>query len=103
MDVGNGSCVSSEVQVQQYKIRDIPPGDSEYIVKVINPGACLQSDIVLACNDFNSLEPLDTSIVDVDGEHIYIKKNISDYSFVSFKYSWPHEEIITPLSSNKCC
>lgn len=103
MNAGHSSCVSIQVQVQQYKIRDIPPGDSEYVVKVINPGGCLQTDIVLSCDDFNSLERLDTSVIDVDGEHIYVKKNISDHGSVSFKYSWPHQETITPLSSKQCC
>lgn len=103
INAGKGNCFPSQVGVQQYKIRDVSIGISEFLVNVTNPVTCMQTDIVLACNDFNSIEFPDTSVIDWDGEHIYVKKNIYDHGSVSFKYSWGHQETITPLSSKQCC
>ncbi|CAH8328258.1 unnamed protein product [Eruca vesicaria subsp. sativa] len=75
----------------------------EWEVRLTNPCSCTGIDIVLSCDGFKSLTPIDRSQISVsDKECSLINKLYGETDFV-FKYVWAKEFDIKIKSGDIAC
>lgn len=81
-------------------------GEREFLVVISNVCWCPQSNITLACDGFNSLEPVDPKVLKAVGDGSWLVNGgdpVVNGRPVSFKYAGPTRFRFTPLNSQINC
>ncbi|KAI4351416.1 hypothetical protein L6164_005785 [Bauhinia variegata] len=76
-------------------------GIPEWNVSLINNCTCVQSQIKLACKGFQTLEPVDPSILSVEGDNCNLINGnpLQPFASVHFSYAWDPPFLLLPIHS----
>ncbi|MED6208672.1 hypothetical protein PIB30_047523 [Stylosanthes scabra] len=95
----------SGLNITQTKTGRQVHGINEWQVDIITHCLCSYSDVVLNCSGFKTLEPIDPSLLRIQGKHCILKQEIFAYplSSASFKYAWNTSFPLNALSARTAC
>lgn len=100
-----GNCSLDTINIGTQRSGREIGGLPEWNVQVINNCACLQKQIVLSCPGFQTVEPVDPSILTKQGDACLLINGgiVLSGSAVSFSYAWDPPFIMFPRSSVSQC
>ncbi|KAH6761416.1 hypothetical protein C2S51_018365 [Perilla frutescens var. frutescens] len=80
-------------------------GKPEWNVQVVNKCNCSQSNIVLTCKDFQTVEPVDPSIFQKNSDSCSVNggRPLRPQADVKFSYAWDPPFFLFPLSTKSLC
>ncbi|MED6114809.1 hypothetical protein PIB30_083990, partial [Stylosanthes scabra] len=96
----------SGLNITQKKTGRKVHGMHEWQVDITTHCMCSYNDVVLNCSGFKTLEPIDPSIVRIQGKHCLLKQEIAAYplsAFSGFKYAWKTSFPLKALSARTAC
>ncbi|KAF7837055.1 protein TAPETUM DETERMINANT 1-like [Senna tora] len=99
----NGQCSLSDVSVSQSKTGATVESKPEWAVTITNKCSCVQLNVALTCQGFQTVENVDASILSVSGDDCLVLKPIYGPNPVTFKYAWDYAFPFTPKSSQIAC
>ncbi|KAI9192214.1 hypothetical protein LWI28_019599 [Acer negundo] len=102
---GYYACTLEDIHVGGETTRKFVGGKPEWKLTVSNLCECKQSNIKLQCKGFQTTEPVDRNILNLQGETcLFLNGNpLIEGSPVTFYYAWETPFILFPLSSNITC
>ncbi|KAL2489549.1 Beta-1 [Forsythia ovata] len=80
-------------------------GKPEWNVQVVNTCKCPQSNIVLSCKGFQTVEPISPSIFNKVGDFCHINQDlpVQPQASVRFSYAWDPPFLLRPASAKVLC
>lgn len=80
-------------------------GKPEWNVQIVNKCNCSQSNILLRCQGFQTVEPVDPAIFSKHGDECSVNKGfpIASQNEVTFSYAWDPPFFLFPLSTRSLC
>ncbi|KAK7333507.1 hypothetical protein VNO80_30281 [Phaseolus coccineus] len=101
---GYSRCSLEDIHVSQAITGLTVKGKPELTVTVANWCSCAQSNVKLDCTGFQSIKPIDPSILEVSGNVCLVNggKPISEGA-VEFSYAWDIPFSLLPISSDISC
>ncbi|KAG4931376.1 hypothetical protein AAZX31_17G204500 [Glycine max] len=101
---GYSQCFLSDLSVSQIQTGVKMQGKPEWNVTITNNCSCVQKNVILSCNGFQSVEQIDPSLLKIspngclvnDGQPIYTDA-------IKFKYVWNQSFPLNPISSEIAC
>ncbi|KAK7247044.1 hypothetical protein RIF29_41920 [Crotalaria pallida] len=97
-------CSLSDLSVDQSKTGAQVEGKPEWIVTITNKCVCSQNNAKLNCKGFQTIEPIDPSILRVSGNVCLVDNGNAIYrDSISFKYAWDNSFPLNPFSSEIAC
>ncbi|KAG6591555.1 hypothetical protein SDJN02_13258 [Cucurbita argyrosperma subsp. argyrosperma] len=102
---GAGSCSLDTINIGTQRSGRVIGGQPEWNVQVINNCDCPQKQIVLSCPGFQTVEPVDPSIVSKQGDACLLINGgiVQPGSSVQFSYAWDPPFILFPRFSVSQC
>ncbi|KAI4297071.1 hypothetical protein L6164_036979 [Bauhinia variegata] len=101
---GNGQCVLSDLKVSQSQTGASVEGKPEWSVVITNSCSCVQKDVKLNCQGFQTKENVDPSILSVSGDTCLVNNGNPIYNTpINFKYAWDNSFPLNPISSTIAC
>ncbi|KAK7368398.1 hypothetical protein VNO80_10423 [Phaseolus coccineus] len=104
---GYGKCLLNDISVTQTRTGVIVKGKPEWSVTVTNKCSCAQTNVILNCSGFQSLESIDPSVLTVSTNTGFCLLTpgqlINKDGIVSFKYTWGNQFSLNPISSQSSC
>ncbi|OIV89759.1 hypothetical protein TanjilG_02891 [Lupinus angustifolius] len=98
-------CYLSNLSVKQTKTEVQIQGKPEWLVTITNNCDCPQSQVILNCYGYKTVEPVDPNILTYSGTD-YCLINVGQpilKQTVTFKYAWDNAFSMTPNSSQITC
>lgn len=106
VDAGSAECtLLSNIVVGQSKTGANVQGKPEYKVVIANNCVCSQSNLLLKCNGFNSVEPVNPNVFKPVGGQCSVNDGLPVFqgSDITFKYASDTQFDLSPLSSHINC
>ncbi|XP_075636990.1 uncharacterized protein At1g05835-like [Castanea sativa] len=102
---GNCQCTLSQVTIKQSKTGEVVQQKPVWSVTINNGCPCSQSDLKLSCNGFQTVKPVDPSVLSQSGNECLVNNGlpVQPSSSVSFTYAWDTSFSFQPLSSQINC
>ncbi|GLU02678.1 hypothetical protein SLE2022_199190 [Rubroshorea leprosula] len=102
---GRCQCYPKEFGVSQSETGVKVETKPEWKVTINNPCPCVQSNVKLSCDGFQSVKPMDPSILKKSGAECLVKNGnpIAPLSSFSFTYAWDRSFPFKPLDSKIDC
>ncbi|XP_057416144.1 uncharacterized protein LOC130710797 [Lotus japonicus] len=101
---GYGQCYLRDLSLLQTRTGNIVQGKPEWIVSITNKCACVQSDVMLNCRSFKTVEKIDPSVLQVLGDECLINYGNPIYhDAFNFTYAWDRPTSFFPISSQISC
>ncbi|GMY29255.1 TPD1 protein homolog 1-like [Fagus crenata] len=102
---GNCQCGLSNVSINQSKTGEVVQKKPVWNVTITNNCACSQSDLTLSCNGFQTVKPVDSSVLSKSGNECLVNNGVivGPFSFVTFTYAWDTSFPFQTLSSTVNC
>ncbi|KAL9328840.1 hypothetical protein ACSQ67_003843 [Phaseolus vulgaris] len=103
---GYGKCLLRDISVTQTRTGVIVNGKPEWSVTITNKCPCAQTNVILNCTGFQSLESIDPSVLTLSHTGFCLltpAQPINKYGIVSFKYTWEKQFSLNPISSQSSC
>jgi len=87
MMLGFGQCLSTDIITSQKRTGVTVQGKTEWIVTITNKCSCPVKNVVLNCRKFQSIEPINSSILSVQGDLCLVNAGKPIYKdTIHFKY-----------------
>lgn len=96
----------SDLHVTQHPTGIQIKQNPEFFVTIFNNCSCAQKNVKLECLNFQTVEPINPSILSVSGDVCLVNGGqpiASGDVSVTFKYAWPHTFPLNPISSDSVC
>ncbi|XP_075636995.1 TPD1 protein homolog 1-like [Castanea sativa] len=102
---GNCQCTLSQVTIKQSKTGEVVQQKPVWSVTINNGCPCSQSDLKLSCNGFQTVKPVDPSVLSQSDNECLVNNGlpVQPSSSVSFTYAWDTSFSFQPLSSQINC
>ncbi|KAK9266135.1 hypothetical protein L1049_013974 [Liquidambar formosana] len=106
--IGQGmcqNCSTGDLLVQQNQTGTNVQSKPEFKVTVLNECPCLQANVKLGCDGFQTVEPIDPLALAKSGNGCLLinGSSMGPFSQVSFTYAWDTQFPFTPISSDINC
>ncbi|KAL0553340.1 hypothetical protein IC582_007232 [Cucumis melo] len=100
-----GSCSLDTINIGTQRSGREIGGQPEWNVQVINNCDCPQKQIILSCQGFQTIEPVDPSILSKQRDNCLLINGgiVQPGSSVSFSYAWDPPVIMLPRFSVSLC
>ncbi|XP_073132206.1 uncharacterized protein At1g05835-like [Henckelia pumila] len=99
-------CETSDLLINQTATGALVKGKSQWNVTVTNECPCTQLHVTLMCKGFDTVEPLNTSVIAKSGDLCLLindEQPIYPFATLSFTYAWDDQFAFKPNSSNVAC
>jgi len=107
MMTGYGKCLPSNISLSQSRSGVTVKGKPEWSVTVTNKCPCAQTNVVLNCAGFQSVESVDPSVLTLSkgGNFCLLTPGqpLNKNGVVRFKYAWDHQFSFHPTSTQSSC
>ncbi|RDY06787.1 Protein TAPETUM DETERMINANT 1, partial [Mucuna pruriens] len=101
---GYGQCFLRNISVSQFQTGVRVQGKPEWGVTITNKCPCVQKNVVLNCTGFQSVEPINPSLLRIRNNVCLVNSGQTIYgNDVKFKYAWDHPFPLNPISSDIFC
>ncbi|KAK7318986.1 hypothetical protein RJT34_03696 [Clitoria ternatea] len=103
---GYSQCSLKDISVSQQRTGVMVQGKPEWKVTVTNKCACGQKNVILNCDGFQTVEPLNPLILTVSnpGPYCLVTPGYPIYRDpVTFNYAWDVSFPLNPISSQIIC
>ncbi|KAK7354483.1 hypothetical protein VNO80_19947 [Phaseolus coccineus] len=85
---GFGQCFSTDIITSQKRTGVTLQGKTEWIVTITNKCSCPVKNVVLNCKEFQSIEPINSSILSIQGDLCLVNAGQPIYKdSIQFKYA----------------
>ncbi|XP_008219692.1 PREDICTED: uncharacterized protein At1g05835-like [Prunus mume] len=98
-------CSTNDLQISQDKTGVLVQAQPEFEVKVLNACPCLQGNVKLGCNGFQTTDEVNPLTLLKSGNECLLNNGSSliPFSQISFKYAWDTQFSFKPVSSEINC
>ncbi|KAL5995448.1 hypothetical protein ACLOJK_025510 [Asimina triloba] len=107
MDGRAVTCGPSNISVTQRETGRVVEGDVEFEVTITNTCSCSQSNVIVSCSGFSTVETLDPNKFKKLNDQVRCLVNngqpIQPSASIIFTYAWHTPFNLPPLSSNGSC
>ena len=107
MMTGYGKCLPSDISISQSRSGVTMKGKPEWSVSVTSKCACAQTNVILNCTGFQSVEYVDPLVLTVStsGDFCLLTPGqpLNKDGVVRFKYAWDHQFSLNPTSTQSSC
>ncbi|KAK7383454.1 hypothetical protein VNO78_29133 [Psophocarpus tetragonolobus] len=101
---GFSQCSLKDLSVSQTQTGAKVQGKSEWVVTIRNNCECVQKDVILNCDGFQTVEQIDPSIFSISRNGCLVNNGQPIYKdAVKFKYAWDESFALSPKSSEIGC
>ncbi|XP_028760725.1 protein TAPETUM DETERMINANT 1-like [Neltuma alba] len=99
------NCSLRDISVSQSKTGAIVQNKPEWMVTIENKCTCVQLNLKLKCNGFQTVENIDPSVFQVSSDGLCLVNNGQPVYTkpITFKYAWDNSFPLTPSSSTIAC
>ncbi|KAI9125841.1 hypothetical protein K1719_003259 [Acacia pycnantha] len=99
------NCSLRDISVSQHKTGATVQNKPEWMVTIENKCTCVQLDLKLKCDGFQTVENIDPSVFEVSSDGLcLVNSGQPVYNEpVTFKYAWDNSFPLTPSSSTVAC
>ncbi|KAL8496932.1 hypothetical protein ACS0TY_020571 [Phlomoides rotata] len=100
-----GKCGLNDFVIGTVKSGNTRAGATEWNVEIVNTCNCAQSNIVVSCPGFQTVEPLNPSIFKKNGDLCVVNQGrpIPPKGSVKFSYAWDPPFVLKPFSTRSLC
>ncbi|XP_050124346.1 uncharacterized protein At1g05835-like [Malus sylvestris] len=98
-------CATIDLQIRQEKTGNLVQAKPEFQVRVLNACPCLQGNVTLDCNGFQTVEVENPVTLLRSGNECLLNNGsfLTPFNEVVFVYAWDTQFPFKPLSSNIKC
>ncbi|CAL0329689.1 unnamed protein product [Lupinus luteus] len=97
-------CTLSDLSIKQSPTGAKIQGKPEWVVTITNKCTCVQVNVLLNCQGFQTVEEIDPSILKVSGKECLVNfGNAISKDPITFKYAWDKSFPLNPISSEIAC
>ncbi|KAL5559755.1 hypothetical protein UlMin_035966 [Ulmus minor] len=103
---GSCQCTKHNLRISQTDTGSFVAGKPEWMVTISNNCVCSQSNVVLDCKDFQTVEKIDPSILSIhNGQCLVVNYGLPIFESkdFTFKYAWDTSFPIDIVSSQVNC
>ncbi|KAL9439994.1 hypothetical protein AB3S75_018790 [Citrus x aurantiifolia] len=103
---GNCHCTLDNIKISQSQTGKTVPKKQEWRVTLNNTCICTQSELKLSCKGFQTVVPIDPSIIAISGDECTVVNNgkpFYGFTTLSFNYAWDTSFPFKPVSSQISC
>ncbi|KAG2380785.1 uncharacterized protein HKW66_Vig0201570 [Vigna angularis] len=101
---GYSQCSLSDIVINQSPTGRKVHGKTEWTVTITNRCACVQKNVKLNCNGFQTIEAVEASFLKVSGDVCLVSDGQPLFSGATmFNYAWDTQFSFKPISSTIAC